>query len=490
MGLPMDAFQNVLGSFRDPASRVFLYEDRVYRGLDEASHEVLRELTERGLLARLMAEGVLVDTEPVPGGPLQDTLADAQPPFRHFLRHQSIPALSWPFEWTVSMLADAGLLTLDLQLRLLEAGCSLKDASAYNVQFAGGRPTFIDLGSIERPGRLDVWIALGQFSQMFTFPLLLCRSAGWDLRSYFLGSLGGRDAGQVAAAFGRCGWLRPGLLWDVTLPALLTRWAARRKGLAPQVPVPLPGQKGTGTSRCSEPVPICPTSSMAQVLNLKRLRRKIARLAAGYRPRGAWSRYAQTCDYPQAAHEAKFARVERFLRETHPLRVLDLGCNTGEYSRLAARCGAQVVAVDADHDAVELLYRRLRAEPAAITPAVVDLCQPSPGMGFMNSERSPWLDRAAADCVLALALMHHLVLSGNLSLAALRDLLFTLSRRHVVLEFVPTDDAMFRRLVEFRADGFDDLTLERCREVFCRRFHLLAEEPLPGTKRTLLFFQK
>jgi hypothetical protein len=108
----------------------------------------------------------------------------------------------------------------------------------------------------------------------------------------------------------------------------------------------------------------------------------------------------------------------------------------------------------------------------------------------MNAERSPWLDRAGADCVLALALLHHLVVSGNLSLAAACDLLFTLSRRHVVLEFVPTDDEMFRRLVEFRVDRFGDLTLDHCREVFCRRFRLLAEEPIPGTKRTLLFFQK
>ena len=157
--------------------------------------------------------------------------------------------------------------------------------------------------------------------------------------------------------------------------------------------------------------------------------------------------------------------------------------------RLAARCGAEVVAVDSDHDAVEVLYRGLRAEPAAITPLVVDLCNPSPAIGGMNRERASWLQRASADCVLALALLHHLMIAGNLSLEGACELFAALTRRDLVLEFVPPDDEQFRRLMRFRVDLFGGLTLESCLEVFGRRFDLVAREPVPGTGRTLLFLR-
>ena len=227
-----------------------------------------------------------------------------------------------------------------------------------------------------------------------------------------------------------------------------------------------------------------------QIANLRRLRKKIARLAAGYKPRGVWSDYTQTCNYEGGAEQAKKSLVKQFLEETRPRQVLDLGCNTGDYSRLAAECGAEVIAADADHDAVELLYRRLREKPAAITPMVVDLCNPSPGLGFMNRERMPFLERISGDCVFALALLHHLLVSGNLPLDAVCELLATLTRRDLVLEFVPTDDNMFQRLMKFRVNLFEGLTLAAVRDAFSRRFQILKEEPIAGSKRTLLFLRK
>ena len=178
------------------------------------------------------------------------------------------------------------------------------------------------------------------------------------------------------------------------------------------------------------------------------------------------------------------------MERTRPARVLDLGCNTGQYSLLAARLGAEVLAIDAAHDAVEILYRRLRSSPANILPMVVDLANPSPAIGYMNRERSAWVDRAQCDCVLALALLHHLLVAGNLPPGHVCDMLFALSRRDVVVEHIPPDDAMFRRLLAFRVDRFAGMTLAACREAFWRRFELLSEEPIPGTGRTLLFLRK
>lgn len=462
----------IAGSFRDPSGFVFAREGRIFRAIDEPCRQLLEELDHSGLLPKLMAESRLVRTNFVTEAVLLETLGREHPGFAHFVEHEVLRPITYPYEWSVSMLADAGVATVDLQLRLLEEGCSLKDGTAFNIQFVRGRPKFIDLTSLERPKRLDFWFALGQFNQMFLFPLLLCRFGGWDLRSYFQANLGGLGVEQVAKGFGWTQKLRPRMLLDVTLPMLLTRWA----------------EKSAGSWRQTMESPR--RNSAPQIANLRRLRTKIARLAAGYKPQGIWSDYTKICNYDEGAEQAKKALVKQFFLDTKPETVVDLGCNTGDYSRLAAECGAEVVAADADHDAVEVLYRRLRNEPAAISPMVIDLCNPSPGLGLMNRERPPFLDRIHGDCVLALALLHHLLVSGNLTLDAVGELLAQITRRDLVLEFIPTDDNMFERLLKFRVNLFENLTLQTVREAFSKRFKLLKEEPIAGSKRTLLFFRR
>jgi len=215
-------------SFRDPSGYVFRHAGRIHRALDARAAADLESLRECGSLDRLVADRLVVPTTFV-ASPLLETLSAGHPGFARFLEHATIDPITYPYCWTVSMLADAGALTLDLQLRLLETGHSLKDATAYNVQFVRTRPLFIDLASIERPPRLDIWVALGQFQQMFTYPLLLVRHRGWDLRSYFLSSLGGRTAAQVGASFTGLSRLRPNLrrcsrlhLLDLNLHIILT----------------------------------------------------------------------------------------------------------------------------------------------------------------------------------------------------------------------------------------------------------------------------
>jgi SAM-dependent methyltransferase len=461
----------VAGSFRDPSGRVFVRDGRLFRAIDAECHRVLRRLADEAVLEQWQARGLLVGTRFVSDRPLAEALAEENPGYPHFLEHDRVEPVTYPYEWSVSMLADAGLRTLELQEELLRRGLSLKDATAYNCQFVRGRPLFIDLSSIEQPRRLDVWTALGQFGQMFTYPLLLCRYHGWDLRSYFLASLGGRTAEQVSRSLGWLERWRPRTLLDVTLPLLLTRWTAARSNGQPLEP------KASADCR-------------PQILNLHRLRAKLTRLAGGYRPRGTWASYGHHCSYDATADNAKKQLVQQYLERQRPRRVLDVGCNTGDYSYLAAAAGAQVVAIDADHDAVELLYRRLRQQPAAITPLVVDLCNPSPAIGFRNCERDSFSQRIRADAILALALLHHLRVSGNLGFEAVRDLFCDLAESHLILEFVPPDDPMFRRLMTFRSDRLDDYTLERCRQVFGERFQLVEESPIPHSPRTLLFLRR
>ncbi|MBL7223439.1 MAG: hypothetical protein ISS72_06285, partial [Candidatus Brocadiae bacterium] len=217
----------VAGSYRDPTGYVFWRQGRLFRSVDAEGLAVLDGLWASGLLPRLIDRGLIVGTHKVDEPEMLGALRAEHAGHAGFLEHQVLPTITYPYEWTVSMLADAGTHTLDLQIQLLDAGCALKDATAYNIQFAQSRPIFIDLTSIERPQRLDLWFALGQFMQMFLYPLLLTRYRGWDLRSYFRPSIGGRSIEEVARSFGWLGRLRPALLLDLTLPLWLHRWAEK-----------------------------------------------------------------------------------------------------------------------------------------------------------------------------------------------------------------------------------------------------------------------
>lgn len=462
------------GSFRDPDGFVFEHNGRIFRALSATAAGLLAPLERDGHLRRWADEGLVVESSFVPSGPLFDELSAQHPGYPAFLLHERLPLVSYPCEWSPAMLADAAALTLRLQGELLSLGLSLKDATAYNVQFRRGRPVFIDLTSVEKPRRLDAWYALGQFNRMFLHPLLLARHAGWDFRSYFLANLDGRSTLQVGQAFSTFRRWSPSLVLDVGLPYALEKRIKNTPAVARGGP-PGPGDPDL------------------QRTTLRRIGAKVRKLADSLRPETVWGDYTKTCSYDDTAEHSKKTIVADFLRQAAPRTVLDLGCNTGDYSIIAAKAGAEVIATDFDVAAIDQLYRRLRAAPEphpAVTPLVVDLANPTPGFGFMNRERPPFLERTGAECVMALALLHHLLVGANLSLPLVRDLFAALTSRHLVLEFVPPDDPMFHKLVEFRENLYAGLSLQDVLDAFAPVFKPIDTHPVEHSPRTLILFRR
>jgi len=458
-------------SFRDPSGFVFELEDRIFRAINQPCLELMEELQASGLLAELADDNFIVRTHIVDDPILLEQLRETYPDYSAFLEHERIDFISYPYEWSASMLADAGILTLDLQMRLLENGYSLKDATAYNIQFVNGKPIFIDIPSIEKPARLDVWIGLGQFGRMFVLPLLLNRYRGQNLRSYFLANLDGCDVAEARKAFGRLELLKPELLLDVTLPYWL-------------------GRIGSGNDHSPKQIERKKTSPQAQMMNLKRLKGKLQKLSRRGKSTSVWADYKETCSYSDKSEQSKVNAIQQFMADYRPQSVLDIGCNTGQYSMLAAEFGARVFSVDSDSQCVELLYRHTRNSNLPILPMCVDIANPSPAIGFCNRERISFLDRIDIDCIFALAVIHHLHVSANLPLAGIRDLFAEISNDYLILEFVPTDDVMFRRLMQFRVDLFEDFTLDNCINIFSEQFNLLDQVAVQDSPRTLLFWQK
>lgn len=446
------------GSFRDPSGFVFRRDGRLYRQVNRVFAEEFEACTASGLYDALAAEGLLVRHRPAdPGLALT---ADAHA----VIEPEPVPFVSYPYEWCFGALRDAALHTLDVQLRALARGFVLRDATAYNVQFVGPRAVFIDTLSFARYREGDPWAGYQQFCEHFLVPLALMATrdarCGLLLREH----LEGVPLDLGSALLPRRTWADPFLLLHVHLHARAQRRYAEANVRATVGRRTLP--------------------KSALVALVESLRRAVARL--DWRPAGTpWADYAQATNYSDAAAARKRGLVEAFLRRVAPGLVWDLGANTGAYSRVAAGVAPCVVAFDSDAAAVERHYRTARTEGAnAVLPLMLDLRNPSPALGWAHRERMSLAERGPADAVMALALVHHLAIAGNVPLGDVAAYLARLGRA-LIVEFVDKADSQVQRLLRNRPDVFPDYTRAGFEAAFGRHFAIEVCERVDDAERWL-----
>jgi hypothetical protein len=450
-------------SFRDPAGFVYRRDGTLYRQIHESHAEEWLNFKTSGLHDRLVERRWLIRHEEAEAEHAYDDRA------WRVLRPELIPFISYPYEWTFSQLKDAALLTLSVQELALDAGMTLKDASAYNVQFTGGRPILIDALSFERAEEGTPWIAYRQFCQHFLAPLALMAE---------------RDV--------RCGlmlreWI-DGIPLDLAVRLLPAR-TRLRFGLATHLHLharSLKQHEGDGATSDS-PAPRMSRSRLEALL--ANLRSTVAGL--NWEPKGTqWADYTATTSYTDAGAASKQQLVERFLRSIDGEWVWDLGANTGVFSRLATGLGRKVIAIDTDPAAAEQHYRTLKqGDGDEVMPLVMDLANPSPALGWANRERLSLVDRANADVLIALALVHHIAIGNNVPLPDVSSLLAKLGRQ-LIIEFVPKSDPRVASMLAARRDIFHDYSLEGLRAAFATHWQLLEEEPIHDSTRTLLLFRR
>jgi SAM-dependent methyltransferase len=445
-------------SFRDPSGFVFHYDGVIYRQVNQCYRENYEILMASGLYAKLIKSGLLVAHEVV-DCPEVDAAASLT------LRPERIPFISYPYEWSFGQLKAAALCTLRIHLLALQHGMILKDASAFNVQFMGSRPVLIDTLSFDRYQEGTPWIAYRQFCQHFLAPLFLMA-----LRDPRLSLLSREwiDGIPLGLALRLSPWkarFRPGFFAHLYLHARAQEHYKDR---------PQDYAKKRGLSRASH------------LAILESLRATVERLR--WDPESTvWAGYSRAHNYSNDAIEAKKRFVSEVVNSARPTRVVDLGANTGEYSRIAAAAGAFVVAADVDQGAVEICFRNARRERSQnLLPLVLDITNPTPAVGWMNRERRAFIDRCSenTDLVLALALLHHLALGNNVPLSTAVDFLASIGREAVV-EFVGKDDSQVRRLLQTRKDTFMDYSEQGFEYALDRRFAVVRRERIGGTYRSL-----
>jgi 2-polyprenyl-3-methyl-5-hydroxy-6-metoxy-1,4-benzoquinol methylase len=224
----------------------------------------------------------------------------------------------------------------------------------------------------------------------------------------------------------------------------------------------------------------------------KRLRRQLRFLEPVHR-KSTWSDYTGTCShYSDTDAKSKQEFVKGALAEFQPETVLDVGCNTGDFSLLAAQQGAHVVAIDQDAAVVGDVWRRARKEKADILPLVVNLARPTPATGWRNREWPSFLDRARGkfDAVVMLAVLHHIVVNERVPLEDVFDMVAELTTDMLVIEFVAPEDPMFRRIVRGREHLFEALTVESFEMATKKRFEIVRSQRLEHTSRWLYLLRK
>ncbi len=447
------------------------------RLVSEAAGSDVRSFLTSRAAAKLLAEGRVVSSRVLTSDEGAAISRETTFPAALVLEHDRVPFPSYPYEWPPEMVYQAGRLTLDIAELLLPEAIGLKDATPYNILFRGPRPVFVDILSFERRDPHDAtWLPYAQFVRTFVLPLLANKHFGIPLRQVFLANREGLEPEDV---YRLCGVLRRLLPPFLTLVALPTWLGASRRDEDPSIYVP---------KRAKTP------EQAAFILRhvLSHLRRLLSAAVPRASARSAWSGYATEETRTVDQLNPKLAFVEAVLEEFRPAAVLDLGCNTGYASTLAARAGARVVAVDYDPVSVGRAWREAMAEKLDVLPLVMDVTRPSPSIGWRNGECLAFLQRVVGqfDAVLMLALIHHMLVTERIPLEEIIDFAADVTTNVAVIEYVPPEDALFRRLTRGRERLFEELNVDVFEATCLRRFDILRSGPVGNTARRLYLLQR
>jgi len=449
------------GSFRDPAGFLFEKEGVLYRQINDVYRADYELLISSGLYAELLKQKLIIPH------------IEADIPFPEkngfrIIRPERVPLVSYPYEWCFSQLKAAALLTIKIQQLALAHGMSLKDASAYNVQFYKGAPVFIDTLSFRKHVEGSPWAAYQQFCRHFLAPLVLM--AKTDLRLSCLGRefIDGVPLDLASTLLPAGTYLDFSVLTHIHLHAKTIRRYETPGKTAPKQP------------RMS-------MFSLRALLNS--LESAISRQALPS-VKTEWGDYYSDTNYGEAAFEEKKRIVSAFISEANPAKLWDLGANTGEFSRLASRNKIFTAAFDVDPIAVERNYVKAAKDyEEHLLPLLLDLTNPSPAIGWANGERESLAERAPADCVMALALIHHLAIGNNLPFGSIFRYFSELAP-YLIIEFVPKEDSKTQILLSSRRDIFPDYHQPGFEAAFTEYFTVLRQEKITGSGRTLYLMRK
>ena len=454
------------GSFRDRTARVFYHDGKIFRGLNADSAQGMARAVGHELLSPIVGHRRDRGDRAARFASLPATSEQ----WAGVLEHERLPFVSYPYEWSFEMLRDAALLQLDLVLAGLDEGIGLKDASAYNLQWKGASPVFVDVASFYKRAEGEPWVGYRQFCQMFLYPLLVQAYRDVPFQPWMRGNIDGMDA-------------------EVCLNLLSARDYARG-GVLAHVYLQAKAQKAYNATTRDVRKDLSKAGFDKRIIkaNAERLRALVAGLQ--WKPKQTtWSDYLKCGHYEASDAEQKRAFVREAVHTRDWTLAWDIGCNVGVFSRIAADRAKYVVAMDADHLAIDKLYQALKSERVAnILPLIVNVTDPSPNLGWRNLERKRLDERGRPDLVLALALIHHVVIGGNIPMAEFVEWLKgpRWRSRHRVRD---AEDPMVVTLLRNKEDHYADYNEDVFERELAARFRIAKRQPLGSGTRIMYHAQ-
>lgn len=453
-------FIEVDASFRDPSGHLFIKEGVLYRSVAQSYRRHYDYAKESGFYKSLIDAELLVGHREVD--------ADFKTAFKTYkiLCPEKIAFISYPYEWCFSELKDAALLTLEIQKRAIEANMILKDASAFNVQFRNGKPIFIDTLSFEKYKEGSPWVGYRQFCQHFLAPLTLMKYKDLRLSQLLRIFIDGIPLDLTSSLLPFRTIFKPSTVFHIHLHAKSQKKFSTRKK-APSLKM----------SRKNLIILIDSLKSAVNSLYFKKQDTE-------------WQNYYNNTNYSSDAFLKKKKVISKFLNISKPKTVWDLGANTGIFSRIASDMNIKTVSFDIDPVAVEYNYleSKKRSEKN-IFPLVLDLTNPSSGIGWENKERMSLEERGPTDIVLALALVHHLAISNNLPFKKIAEY-FSKLCKNLIIEFIPKTDSQVQCLLTTRKDIFTHYDEKNFEEEFEKYFSIKSKESIIGSERKLYLMRK
>lgn len=449
----------ISSSFRDPSGTVFSHNGIVYRTVHHEYKEHYDHLINSGLYDQLVKLEYLVSHE-------EAKVIKEDKDIYKIIKPQKIPFISYPYEWTFSQLKDAALLTLAIQKQALKYRMSLKDATAFNIQFLTGKPILIDTLSFETYRKDKPWVAYGQFCRHFLSPIALMAykdaTLGRLLRIY----LDGIPIGIASKLLSLRSYLNLSILVHIHLHAKSSQYYADK---------PESGKK----ARLSQVAMQGLVANLSGAIsNLKWESKKTE-----------WSDYYDSSNYSFSAFQHKESIFRRFLKITDVKDMWDMGTNTGHFSKIAEDFGIRTIAFDSDPVAIERLYLDCKRENRKqILPLFLDITNPTPDIGWDSSERLSIINRGPASLVLVLALIHHLSIGQNIPFENLSSF-FQKICQWLIIEFVLKEDSQIKKMLTNRRDIFAQYTQFHFEKVFSEQFFLCKKIKIKDSIRVMYLYK-
>ena len=449
-------------SFRDPSGYIFTENGTILRAVNPVYFQQYRSLTDSGFYKKLFDNSLLIPHEEISTG--ED---------RIILKPKSIPFFSYPYEWSFGQYKHAALHTLKLQKYCLQNGFMLKDATAFNVTFHNGAPVFADTLSFDIYNEGEPWRAYKQFVMHFLAPLVLAKYYGNDMLKLLLQHIDGIPLQKASALLPFSARFSPVVYTNIILAAKYdARYSSDNKGEVKKVVI----------------------SKQSQIRILDSLYNYIKDLSLNEKTE--WKDYYSITNYDAAAFEYKKQLVGKWQKEINAKKVVDLGGNDGTFSRVFKDSVTDILVTDIDPNAVNQNYSQvLQNKEKNILPLVSDLLNPSPAIGFNNKERSSLQQRIKDnnyDLSLALALIHHISLTGNVPFEMSAEMFASLSP-YLIIEFPDREDSWVDFLLQSKrefAGHFAYYNRQNFEDAYKEVFDVLATEAIPNTHRTMYLLKR